>query len=91
MFDIIRVLLEKGSLVELKLWVIFVLKVLLTSMLSLPLPIIQTKVAGGLAMTLHSRMTVSCSSGVSVFPLITMSLAGTELLVMLNHTQYIDI
>ena len=45
--------------------------------LSISPSLLHSKVAGGLAMTVHSMMRVCCSSGVAVFPLISTPLAGT--------------
>ena len=45
--------------------------------LSISSSLLHSKIAGGLAMTLHSMMSVCCSSGVAVFPPTSTSLAGT--------------
>ena len=46
--------------------------------LSISPSLLHSKVAGGLAMTIHSMMRACCSSGVAVFPLISTPLAGTK-------------
>ena len=58
----------------------------LTSVVLIPssLNFLQTMVAGGLATTLHSMMSTCCSSGMSVFPLTSTSLADT----VYTHAQF---
>ena len=68
-------LVEVGSSVD-EDWLV-VINTLIIESLSISLSLLHSKVAGGLATTLHSIMRVCCSSGVAVFPLISTSLAGT--------------
>ena len=72
-FLTVRMLVEVGSSVESNWLVMDILESLSTS-----LSLVHSKVAGGLATTLHSMTRVCCSSGVAVFPLTSTSLAGTE-------------
>ena len=65
--------MEVGSLVDVNWLVMDILESLSTSF-----SLLHSKVAGGLATTLHSIMRVCCSSGVAVFPLISTSLRGTK-------------
>ena len=68
----VRMLVEVGSSVDVNWLVMDILE-----SLSASLSLLHSRVAGGLATTLHLMMRVPCSSGVAVFPLISTSLAGT--------------
>ena len=76
-------LVEVGSSVDVNWLVMDILE-----SLSISLPLLHSKVAGGLAMTLHSIMRVCCSSGVAVFPLISTSLAGTITILLHFYSKH---